>query len=144
MSPRVINPASLATPIGFAHGVLAGGAVYLGGQTAMGADGRIGDGDIVDQFRRALQNVLETLREAGGVPSDLVSVTIYLTDVDEYQRTRDAVGGIFAPRELLRVLKERNIAGALLEGGAVVYGSFLAAGAVQRLHLFQSTRLFGG
>ena len=95
MSPRVINPASLATPIGFAHGVLAGGAVYLGGQTAMDADGRIVDGDIGDQFRRALQNVLETLREAGGVPSDLVSVTIYLTDVDEYQRRGRDIGRVW-------------------------------------------------
>ena len=95
MSPRVINPASLATPIGFAHGVLAGGAVYLGGHTPLDADGRIVDGDIVDQFRRALQNVLETLREAGGVPSDLVSVTIYLTDDDDYQRRGRDIGRVW-------------------------------------------------
>lgn len=92
MSREIVNPPQLAKPIGFAHGVKAGPFVYLGGQTALNADYKIVPGDIVDQFVQAFSNVLATLEHAGGKPSDLVDVTIYLTDVDEYQRNGKAIG----------------------------------------------------
>lgn len=92
MSRTIVNPPELVPPIGFAHGVVAGPFVYLGGQTAMDADGAIVPGGIVEQFERAFGNVLATLRAAGGQPSDLVDVTIYLTDVDDYQRNGRAIG----------------------------------------------------
>lgn len=92
MSREIVNPPQLAKPVGFAHGVKAGPFVYLGGQTALNADYKIVPGDIVDQFVQAFSNVLATLEHAGGKPSDLVDVTIYLTDVDEYQRNGKAIG----------------------------------------------------
>ncbi|SDY55959.1 RidA family protein [Herbiconiux ginsengi] len=92
MSRRIVNPPELATPIGFAHGVVAGATVYLGGQTAMDASGAIVPGGIVEQFERAFTNLLTTLRAAGGAPDDLVDVTIYLTDVEDYQRHGKAIG----------------------------------------------------
>jgi len=98
MTHAQINPSTLAKPSGYAHGVLAGNTVFLGGQTAMDVDGRIVPGDIVDQFRQSFSNVLTTLAEAGGVPSDLVSVTIYLTDVDDYQAHGRRIGEVW--REL--------------------------------------------
>lgn len=92
MSRRIVNPPELAAPIGFAHGVLADNVVYLGGQTALDADGRIVDGGIVEQFVQCFSNVLATLAAAGGTPEDLVSVTIYLTDVEDYQRHGREIG----------------------------------------------------
>lgn len=92
MPREIVNPPELARPIGFAHGVRAGQFVYLGGQTAMDAQGQIVPGDIVAQFERAFSNVLATLKAAGGKPSDLVEVTIYLTDVDDYQRHGREIG----------------------------------------------------
>ena len=95
---RVITPATLAKPSGFAHGVLAGDTLHISGQTAMDAEGRIVPGGIVEQFRRAFGNVLDTLAEAGGRPEHLVSVTIYLTDVEDYQANGREIGRIW--REL--------------------------------------------
>lgn len=92
MSRKIVNPPELVKPVGFAHGVVAGSTVYLGGQTAMDASGRIVPGGIVEQFERAFTNVLITLRAAGGQPEDLVDVTIYLTDVADYQRNGKAIG----------------------------------------------------
>jgi enamine deaminase RidA (YjgF/YER057c/UK114 family) len=92
---ELVNPGELSVPVGFAHGVLADNLVFLGGQTAMDAEGKIVEGDVVAQFRRALENVLLTLREAGGVPTDLVSLTIYLTDVSEYQRRGRDIGAVW-------------------------------------------------
>jgi enamine deaminase RidA (YjgF/YER057c/UK114 family) len=90
-----INPDSLGKPSGFAHGVLAGNTVYLGGQTALDKDMKIVPGNIVDQFKQAFSNVLATLSEAGGQPEDLVSVTIYLTDVDDYMANGREIGRLW-------------------------------------------------
>jgi enamine deaminase RidA (YjgF/YER057c/UK114 family) len=95
MSKKTINPESLPKPSGYAHGILAGNAVYLGGQTALNANMEIVHGGIVEQFRQAFSNVLTTLREAGGQPEDLVSVTIYLTDVDDYMANGREIGRIW-------------------------------------------------
>ena len=90
-----INPESLGKPSGVAHGVLAGTTVYLGGQTALDKNMKIVPGNIVDQFKQAFSNVLVTLAEAGGQPDDLVSVTIYLTDVDDYMANGREIGRLW-------------------------------------------------
>jgi enamine deaminase RidA (YjgF/YER057c/UK114 family) len=95
MSKKTINPESLPKPSGYAHGILAGDAVYLGGQTALDSNMEIVPGGIVEQFRQAFSNVLTTLREAGGQPEDLVSVTIYLTDVDDYIANGREIGRVW-------------------------------------------------
>lgn len=95
MSHKTVNPGSLAKPSGFAHGMLAGNTLFLGGQTALDKDMNIVPGGIVEQFTQAFSNVLTTLREAGGLPEDLVSVTIYLTDVDDYMANGREIGRIW-------------------------------------------------
>jgi len=91
----IVNPETLAKPSGFAHGVRAGRRVYLGGQTALDKNMNIVEGGIVAQFERAFSNVLTTLAEAGGQPQDLVSVTIYLTDVDDYLANGREIGKLW-------------------------------------------------
>lgn len=95
MSHQTITPESLPKPSGFAHGILAGNTVFLGGQTALDKDMNIVPGGIVEQFTQAFTNVLTTLREAGGQPEDLVNVTIYLTDVDDYMANGREIGRIW-------------------------------------------------
>ena len=60
---RTINPTSLPKPSGYAHGILAGNTVFLGGQTALDKDMNIVPGGIVEQFTQAFSNVLD---HAGG------------------------------------------------------------------------------
>lgn len=93
-----VNPPELARPSGFTHAVRHGESVHLSGQTAMDADGTIVAGGIVEQFRQCLTNLLTALRAAGGQPSDLLSVTIYLTDVPGYQANGREIGRVW--REL--------------------------------------------
>ena len=95
MSHTTINPESLPKPSGFAHGILAGNTVFLGGQTALDKNMNIVPGGIVEQFTQAFSNVITTLREAGGQPEDLVNVTIYLTDVDDYMANGREIGRIW-------------------------------------------------
>ncbi|GAA3583327.1 RidA family protein [Klugiella xanthotipulae] len=95
MAHLTANPAHMAKPSGYAHGIVAGQTVYLGGQTALDQDMNIVPGGIVEQFTQCFKNVLDTLAEAGGKPEDLVSVTIYLTDVDDYQKNGREIGRIW-------------------------------------------------
>lgn len=92
---QTVNPDALAKPSGYAHGMRAGDTVYLGGQTALDKDMNIVPGGIVEQFKQAFSNVLATLAEAGGKPEDLVSVTIYLTDVDDYMANGREIGRLW-------------------------------------------------
>jgi enamine deaminase RidA (YjgF/YER057c/UK114 family) len=98
LHPLVVNPPQLAPPTGFSHGTLSGNVLYLGGQTALDAEMRIVGGGIVEQFRQSFGNVLATLAAAGGVPADLVSLTIYLTDIPDYQAHGREIGRVW--REL--------------------------------------------
>jgi enamine deaminase RidA (YjgF/YER057c/UK114 family) len=101
MTTERINPAELARPSGFSHAVsVAGGAatgrmVFLAGQTGVDRDGNVADGGVVPQFERALGNLLTALAAAGGQPSDLVSLTIYLTDVADYQAHAREIGAVW-------------------------------------------------
>jgi len=96
--PLAINPATLPAPSGYSHGTLTGNTLYLGGQTALDREMKIVPGGIVQQFRQAFGNVLTTLRAAGGLPEDLVSITIFLTDIPDYQAHGREIGRVW--REL--------------------------------------------
>ena len=98
LMPVPVNPAALPPPSGYSHGTLTGNTVYLGGQTALDADMRIVPGGIVAQFRQAFGNLITVLRAAGGIPEDLVSITIYLTDIPDYQAHGKEIGRVW--REL--------------------------------------------
>lgn len=93
-----INPTELAAPSGFSHAVAASGGrtVYLAGQTALDAGGRIvAPGDIVAQFEQALSNLVTALGAAGGTPEDLAQVTIYIVDVPGYRARAGEVGAVW-------------------------------------------------
>jgi enamine deaminase RidA (YjgF/YER057c/UK114 family) len=96
MSLHRVNPSSLARPSGFSHAVVATGTtVHLAGQTGMTADGSIVGGGVVAQFERALGNLLAALEGAGGSPSDLVSMTVYVVDMDEYRAHSREIGQVW-------------------------------------------------
>jgi len=61
----------------------------------MDVQGRIVDGGLVPQFEQALANLLTALREAGGEPRDLASMTIYIVDMDEYQTRVREIGAVW-------------------------------------------------
>ena len=91
-----VNPASLAKPSGFSHAVVATGTtVHLAGQTALDADGRIVPGGVVVQFEQALSNLLTALEAAGGTPSHLAALTVYIVDMDDYRAHARQIGQVW-------------------------------------------------
>ncbi|MFG2759036.1 RidA family protein [Streptomyces wuyuanensis] len=97
MSLERINPPGLAPASGFSHAVAATGSrlVFLAGQTALDADGKVTGDGLVEQFETALGNLLTALAAAGGTPHDLARVTVYATDVDDYRRHAEELGRVW-------------------------------------------------
>lgn len=93
MKFTTINPESLGAPRGYSNGLLfdSGGRVlFIAGQIAWDQNHRIVSDDFVEQFDRALANVITVLQEAGGNPANLGRLAIYVTSKSEYrERTRD-------------------------------------------------------
>ena len=96
MSVQRVNPDGLPSPKGFSHAVVGRGTVvFLAGQTALDKDGRVVGADVVAQFEVALGNLLAALRAAGGRPDQLASLTVYITDMDDYKANSRAIGQVW-------------------------------------------------
>ncbi|WP_432031073.1 RidA family protein [Streptomyces antibioticus] len=97
MTTERVNPPELSPPTGFSHAVVATGSrlVFLAGQTALDADGKIVGDTLPEQFARALTNLLTALKAAGGTPADLARVTVYVTDVPAYRAHAAELGRVW-------------------------------------------------
>jgi enamine deaminase RidA (YjgF/YER057c/UK114 family) len=93
---HLFNPDDLTPPYGFSHGALAesGRTLYIAGQTGHHIDLSIDDG-LVDQFARACWAVARVIEEAGGEPGDLVSLTIYTTELNSYRENLGEIGAAY-------------------------------------------------
>jgi len=84
MSVERIQPQGLthpSSPPSFTHVVKAGNTVYIAGQVARDAQGRlIGLGDIDAQIGQVFENIKTALGSVGADFGSLVKLTIYLTD----------------------------------------------------------------
>lgn len=98
MQMTVVNPPQLGEPRGFTHGLLApAGArlLFVAGQIAANADGRVATDDFAEQFELSLTNVLTVVRAAGGRPDHVARMTVYVTRMDQYRDSRPALGDVW-------------------------------------------------
>jgi reactive intermediate/imine deaminase len=83
---KVIQPKDFPTGRPFSPGILVDGTLYAAGQ--IGAD--VKTGKLPDEFeaevRQTLDNVGAILKEAGMGFENVVSVQVYLTDMEQFQR----------------------------------------------------------
>lgn len=85
---EIFNPLELGEPRGFSHAVRAGDTVYLAGQIGTGST-------LAEQFDGALGALCTALAAAGGGPSDLVSLQVFVTDVPGYRSSLRELGAIW-------------------------------------------------
>ncbi|HET9314159.1 MAG TPA: RidA family protein [Vicinamibacteria bacterium] len=94
-----VNPDSLARPVGFSHGMKGSGdIVFVAGQVGWNREGRMVSDDLTLQFAQALENVLDVVWAAGGSPSSVARMTVYVTDKADYLRKRKAIGEAWRKR----------------------------------------------
>jgi enamine deaminase RidA (YjgF/YER057c/UK114 family) len=101
MSFKFINPASLGNPRGYANGVVTEpGArlLFIAGQIGWDEQQKIVSDDFVEQFDRALTNVIAVVSEAGGRPEQMARLVIYVTNKHEYEERKRAIGERYRAR----------------------------------------------
>lgn len=100
MSGQAVSPEGWAPAKGYANGVVCGPGrtVYVGGQ--IGWDGQLKpvSEDFVAQFDQALANVVAVVEAAGGSATDVVKMTVYVTDMDAYRSSLKAIGASWRVR----------------------------------------------
>ncbi|MFB6120099.1 MAG: Rid family detoxifying hydrolase [Halobacteriaceae archaeon] len=83
MAPAAVGAYSQATSDG--------DTVYTAGQIPMTPDGTLLDEDPIEtQTRQCLENVEAILDEAGLTTQDVLKVTVYLDDIDDFAAMNDA------------------------------------------------------
>ncbi len=125
---KFINPPNWKSPKGYNNGVLCppnASLLFIAGQVGWNENEKMEEG-FLNQFRKALQNVVTVVETAGGNRSDLARLIFYVTDKKEYSNHlkevglhyRDVVGKHFPVMTLVEVksLLEEN---ALIEIEAI-------------------------
>lgn len=104
---EAVTVAGAATPRGrFPHARRAGDLVFISGTSARRPDGSIAGARIVDemgtadldiraQTRAVIDNLLAILAAMGGAASDLVQVTTYLADINDFGGYNQVYGEYF-------------------------------------------------
>ena len=100
MSFKLINPESLGAPHGYSNGVLTEGGrlLFIAGQVAWDQQQQIVGADLVEQFDRALANVINVVTEAGGQPEQIARLVIYVIDKHEYRARMKEIGERYRAR----------------------------------------------
>jgi enamine deaminase RidA (YjgF/YER057c/UK114 family) len=111
---QTLQPPGWARPIGYANGVAAEGrTIHVGGQIGWNAKQQFESDDLVEQVRQTLTNIVAVLAEGDATPAHLVSLTWYVTGIDEYlarqkdigRAYRDVIGKHFPAMALVQVVR---------------------------------------
>src|SRR5262245_17369179 len=92
MAFTIVNPKSLGAPSGYANGLIteAGKLLFIAGQIASNENQQVVSDDFVEQFDKALGNVVAVVTAAGAEPANIARLVIYVTNKNEYRaRTRE-------------------------------------------------------
>ena len=87
-----MNPAGLSTPTGYSHVVSTRGGrtIYIAGQVALDAQGRIvGPGDLAAQTRQVFANLEIALKAAGATFDHVVKTNYYMRDASQVATVRE-------------------------------------------------------
>lgn len=85
MPRQALQPEGMAKPKPpYSPVVVSGDLVYTAGQVGYDAEGKLVEGGIEEQTRRALENVRTALAAAGCTMDDVVKVTAFLADLGDF------------------------------------------------------------
>ena len=88
MTARAITTASAPAPVGpYNQAVLAGDWLYCSGQIPLDPETgtMVGNGNVAEETRQVLKNLLAVLQEAGAGAAQVVRTTVFLTNLSDFQ-----------------------------------------------------------
>jgi 2-iminobutanoate/2-iminopropanoate deaminase len=109
----------------FSNGYVAGNTLYVAGQQGPDSKGNVTSTDITLQTTNAIAAVKQVAEEAGFEMSDIVSVTVYITDLNDVPKMNEVYRKLIPDPKPARVALQ--VAGLI--GGAKIE---IAAIAVKR------------
>ena len=123
MGNKIVQPQGWAPAKGYANGILTEGkTLYIGGQIGWNSEKSFGSKDFIGQMEQALKNVKEIVETAGGRVENIVRLTWFIIDKQEYMANQSAVGaayrrvfGRYFPAMSVVVVKELIEDEALIE-----------------------------
>jgi len=97
MPHTIIATASAPAAIGpYSQAIRAGNTVYLSGQIALDpASGQLVEGGFDAQVEQAFRNLKAVAQAAGGSLSDVVKLTLFLTDLSQFPRANEIMQTFF-------------------------------------------------
>jgi len=115
---RTISTADAPAAVGaYSQATSNGEIVFTAGQIPLTSDGELkADAPIAEQTELALDNVEAVLAEAGAEMSDVLKVTVFLADIDDFDEMNETYGTYFGDQPPARSAVE---AGALPKGVGV-------------------------
>ena len=73
----------------FSEGFVAGNTLYVAGQQGPDAQGKVNETDITLQTTNAIAAVKKVIEHAGFKMTDVVAVTVYVTDLNDVKKMND-------------------------------------------------------
>jgi 2-iminobutanoate/2-iminopropanoate deaminase len=123
MKRSEIRVPALPEPIShYTDAVRAGDLLFVSGCVPVDGRGNLVPGDVLAQARQVFRNVRAVLEAAGAGFSDVVKVTVFLTDIDDRQAVntvRREVFGSARPASTLVEVSRLAVPGARVEVEAV-------------------------
>jgi enamine deaminase RidA (YjgF/YER057c/UK114 family) len=94
--PELVNPPGWPRPRGYSNGAIAEGRILaIAGQIGLNDRGEILSDDLVEQCAQALKNIVTVLTSANAIPSDVIRMTWYVTDVHAYREASARIGQVY-------------------------------------------------
>ena len=106
----------------FSEGVVAGNTLYVAGQQGPDSQGKVTGTDIGLQTTNAIAAVKKVVEEAGFQMSDIASVTVYVTDVNDVAKMNEVYKKLMPDPKPARA----TVQVAALIGGAKIEISAIA------------------
>ena len=104
----------------YSPGVRSGDLLFVSGQVPRNpVTGELEGDDVASQTRRVLENVRLVLAEGGATLDDVISVTAYLADINDWDTFNGVYREIFRPPYPSRTTLGAGLHGVLVEISAV-------------------------
>lgn len=115
-APKAIGP--------YSQGILVGQFLFISGQLPINpADGKMVDGDITERAKQVFQNISAITESAGGSIADVVKITLFLTDMGDFQQVNEVYSQCFkSPYPARSAIQVSALPlGSNIEAEAIVY-----------------------
>lgn len=108
---------SEGSPVPISKAVRAGGFVFLSGQIGWTSNGELVGNTVAKQTRQALENIRESLFDAGCTFKDVVKATVWLVNADDFSEMNRVYAEYLSdsPPARSTICSNLLISGALVE-----------------------------